>query len=132
MCRLNVNTRMKAEGNSSCMEGKKALTNGLVFPLSSLICGCFGGAGEVLFTASESTASAAKLTQMNFEKVRYKTVARGGEKILIQSPCFKSHIPQIHQSVLIGIPFAKRVFVFVSPRALIRCQSPCLRSRAPG
>lgn len=107
-----------------------ALTNGLAFSLSSGICECLRGAGEVLFTASESVASAAKLTQINFQKVRYKTVACGSEKILIQSTSFKSHIPGFTktQSVLIRVPFATRfspsLALCLSPCALTRCQPP--------
>lgn len=110
---------------------KYGLTNGLVFSLSSGICEGFRGAGEVLFTASQSVASAAKLTQINFQKVRYKTVACGSVKILIQSTSFKSHIPRFTQSVLIRLPFATRFcfslslsLAFCLSCALTCCQSP--------
>lgn len=120
---------VKTYGHSSLLMEKSrecskyGLTNGLVFSFSSGVCECLRGAGEVLFTASESVASEAKLTQINFQKVRYKTVACGGEKILIQSTSFKSHIPGFvkTQSVLIRVPFCHEVlslsgFPLASPR----------------
>lgn len=84
----------------------------------------------MLFTAPESVASAAKLTQINFQKVRYKTVAWGSEKILIQSTSFKSHMPGFTktQSVLIRVPFATRFSLCLTLcsalSALTRCQFP--------
>lgn len=93
-----------------CRRVECSLTNGLVFSLSPGICECFRGAGEVLFTAAESVASAGKLTSINLQKVRCETLACSGDGILIQPTSFKSHIPRFAKLkvFLIGVLFRTR------------------------
>lgn len=56
------------------------LEKGLVSIFCSEVWEFFGGDKKVLFTSSESVSSAAKLPQINLQKVGFKTLACGKEK----------------------------------------------------